>query len=220
LNRSIGTQQRDFAANQVPIPLALCVSCLNRFLAGRCLPVLPLVLSNIKKPKFGSIETLPYLPELLSCRGNCFAADAREGGSWIREASDRYTSFREPLSALLLARVPSNFPFASGPVNDPYYELIVQDGGLISCLVSLASAAGNDILWKPLNHAVLNACGMEGRVEIQRAGLTCLLKLMNTLGEEHMVLLPECLPVLSKVLRCVGLVATSACVQYSAKFSG
>ena len=176
-----------------------------------------------KKTKVGTVESLQYLPALLSCLGHCFAADAREGGSWIREdGEERYHSFMEPLSTLLLSRVLSNFPFASGDVKDPYHELIVQDGGLITCLVALASAAGNDALWKPLNHAVLVACGNEDRVEIQRAGLTCLLKLMQTLGEEYMVLLPECLPVLSELLEADEGTAAIArdCVEISEDLLG
>jgi U3 small nucleolar RNA-associated protein 10 len=35
---------------------------------------------------------------------------------------------------------------------------------------------------------------------VRHAGLVCLLSLMKSLGEEYMVLLPECLPVLSELL--------------------
>ena len=179
-----------------------------------------------KKPKIGTVDSLQYLPALLACLGHSFAADAREGGNWIREdGEDRYALFREPLSALLLSRVPSDFPFvasSSGLVSNPYNELIVNDGGVISCLVSLASAAGNDSLWKPLNHAVLAACSYEERVEVQRAGLMCLHKLMQTLGEEYMVLLPECLPVLSELLEADEGTAAIAreCVELSEEFLG
>ncbi|KAI2507685.1 hypothetical protein MHU86_6778 [Fragilaria crotonensis] len=183
---------------------------------------------KVKKAKVGTVESLTYLPALLACLGHGFAADARDGGNWIREdGEDRYALFREPLSALLLSRVPSDFPFASSSSSsdigkNPYQELIVNDGGVISCLVSLASAAGNDTLWKPLNHAVLTACGYEERVEVQRAGLVCLLKLMQTLGEEYMVLLPECLPVLSELLEADEGTAAIAreCVDLSEEFLG
>ena len=185
-----------------------------------------------KKAKLGTVESLKYLPALLACLGHSFAADAREGGNWIREdGEDRYALFREPLSALLLSRVPSDFPFASSSLssssgsdvgNNAYHQLIVHDGGVISCLVSLASAAGNDTLWKPLNHAVLVACAYEERVEVQRAGLLCLLKLMQTLGEEYMVLLPECLPVLAEVLEADEGTAAIAreCAELSEEFLG
>ena len=75
-----------------------------------------------------------------------------------------------------------------------------QSGSVVECLVALASAAGDEQLWKPLNHAVLQACSDEDRVEVRKAGATCLLSLINSIGEEYMVLIPECLPVLSELL--------------------
>jgi U3 small nucleolar RNA-associated protein 10 len=172
----------------------------------------------------GSIKALQYLPALLSCLSYCFAADAREGGSWVREDGDeRYHAFMEPLSQLLVSKIPSDFPFSECDTKkDPYREVIVHEGGLITCLVALASAAGNETLWKPLNHAVLVACGNEDRTEIARAGLTCLLKLIQTLGEEYMVLLPECLPVLSELLEADEETAAIArdCVDISEDLLG
>lgn len=61
-------------------------------------------------------------------------------------------------------------------------------------------SAGNEQLWKPLNHVVMKACEHETRSEVRKAGLLCLFGLMKSLGEEYMVLLPECLPVLSERL--------------------
>jgi U3 small nucleolar RNA-associated protein 10 len=75
-----------------------------------------------------------------------------------------------------------------------------EPGSVIGCLTALAAAAGNEQLWKPLNHAVLEACGNETRAEVRKGGICCLLSLINALGEEYMVLLPECLPVLSELL--------------------
>jgi U3 small nucleolar RNA-associated protein 10 len=179
--------------------------------------------SNSKKRiKVGSVDSLNFLPALVSCLGHAFSADAREGGKWIREDEDkRYYAFMEPLSKLLQARVPSDFPVGT-PTKNPYHALIVQDGGVVSCLVSLASAAGNETLWKPLNHAVIEACNNEDHIEIQRAGLTCLLKLIQTLGEEYMILLPECLPVLSELLEADEETAAIArgCVELSEELLG
>lgn len=164
-------------------------------------PLLCTQIKKAKKAKIGSVDSLLYLPALISCLNQIFSADAREGGNWMREDDDRrYHNFLEPLTKLLLARVPSDFPFTTEGGENAYQRLIVDEGGLVSCIVSLASAAGNDILWKPLNHAILIACGNEDQVEIRRAGLICLLKLIRTLGEEYMVLIPECLPVLSELL--------------------
>ena len=70
---------------------------------------------------------------------------------------------------------------------------------MVGCLTSLAAAAGNEQLWKPLNFAVLEACGHK-RSEVRKAGISCLLSIIETIGEEYMVLLPECLPVLSELL--------------------
>jgi U3 small nucleolar RNA-associated protein 10 len=85
-----------------------------------------------------------------------------------------------------------------------FYQLIHgvegEPGSVIGCLTAIAAAAGNEQLWKPLNHAVLQACGNESRAEVRKGGVSCLLSLIKALGEEYMVLLPECLPVLSELL--------------------
>lgn len=75
-----------------------------------------------------------------------------------------------------------------------------SEGTVTGCLTALAAAAGHEQLWKPLNHAVLEACGNESRAEVRKGGVACLLSLIKALGEEYMVLLPECLPVLSELL--------------------
>lgn len=68
------------------------------------------------------------------------------------------------------------------------------------CIVALALATGDEQMWKPMNHAVLQACSNEGRPEVRNAGVACLLSLITSIGEEYMVLIPECLPVLSELL--------------------
>lgn len=76
-----------------------------------------------------------------------------------------------------------------------------DDSGCVTeCIVALASAAGDEQKWKPLNHAVLQACSHETRGEVRKAGVRCLLSLIKSIGEEYMVLIPECLPVLSELL--------------------
>ena len=74
-----------------------------------------------------------------------------------------------------------------------------SSGNVVGCLTSLALAAGDEQLWKPLNHAVLGACG-NSRVEVRKGGVVCLLSLLRVLGEEYMVLIPECLPILAELL--------------------
>lgn len=144
-------------------------------------------------------DSCSFLKPLLSCLESALHADAAEGGKWVRhDDSQRYHSLLPPLSKLLELRSISNGPEST-------YEQIVHEtesetGSVIGCLTALASAAGNEQLWKPLNHAVLEACGNESRVEVRKGGVACLLSLIKALGEEYMVLLPECLPVLSELL--------------------
>jgi len=117
--------------------------------------------------------------------------------------SKRYHSLLSPLSKLLELRAPSNMS-SSNTSESAFYSLVHgvegEPGSVIGCLTALASAAGNEQLWKPLNHAVLQACGNESRAEVRKGGVSCLLSLIKALGEEYMVLLPECLPVLSELL--------------------
>lgn len=144
-------------------------------------------------------DSIIYLKPLLSCLESALHADAIEGGKWIRhDDSQRYHSLLSPLSKLLELD-------ATSLENTTYHDLVHgiekdQDGSVIRCLTALASAAGNEQLWKPLNHAVLQACGNESRSEVRKGGVSCLLSLIKALGEEYMVLLPECLPVLSEML--------------------
>lgn len=144
---------------------------------------------------------------LLSCLEFSLRADAQDGGNWIRaHDGQRYRSLLEPLGLLLQSKVPADFPaFDEGASS---YQALVQGGvdavarpgSVIGCVTALASAAGNEQLWKPLNYTVLDACGNRSRSEVRKAGLSCLLSLMKSLGEEYMVLLPECLPVLAELL--------------------
>ena len=84
----------------------------------------------------------------------------------------------------------------------PYQQIVMtsESGNVISCITALACAAGNQQLWKPLNHGVLEACSNQDQSDVQKAGVTCLLLLIKALGEKYMVLLPECLPILTELL--------------------
>lgn len=111
----------------------------------------------------------------------------------------RFDTLLEPLSKLLQARIPTDVDQSVS------YPRIVQgknseDGNVVECLVALASAAGDEQLWKPLNHSALQACSNESRLEVRRSGTACLHALIRSIGEEYMVLIPECLPVLSELL--------------------
>lgn len=151
-----------------------------------------------------SVQEMFILEPLLSCLEHSFTSDAHDGGSWIRaDNNSKYHAIMEPLSRLLQAHVPLDYPVSDKSVS-PYVQLTQgvpgRHGTVIGCLTALATAGGNEQLWKPLNHSVLEACSNEQRPEVRRTGLLCLLSLMKSLGEEYMVLLPECLPALSERL--------------------
>lgn len=114
------------------------------------------------------------------------------------------------LGKLLLSKVPKELPLLSDLTSiekastSAYQQLVqgvgtLEHGNVVGCLTALATASGNEQLWKPLNFAVLEACGNK-RSEVRKAGISCLLSIIETIGEEYMVLLPECLPVLSELL--------------------
>lgn len=153
-----------------------------------------------------NVQSLQSLQPLLLCLETALKADAHEGGSWVRaDDGDRFNSLLHPLGKLLQCRVPAGFPLVQSKLSFTPFQVVVQgvtseEGNVVSCITALASAAGNEQLWKPLNHTVLEACGNESRSEVRKAGVSCLLSLIKTLGEEYMVLLPECLPVLSELL--------------------
>lgn len=177
--------------------------------------------SSIKGQKRQKLETPPSdisysaisLQSLLLCLELSLKADAHEGGNWIRgDEGQRYSQILQPLTQLLSANVPPNFEILPLILLDgskksfTHYERLVQGettedyGNVIDCLTALAAAAGNEQMWKPLNHALLEACGNEKRPEVRKSGVKALLSIIHTLGEEYMVLLPECLPVLSELL--------------------
>ena len=144
-------------------------------------------------------SSLIALKNLLLCLETSLRSDAHEGGAWIRESeSQRYDKLLGPLGKLLYCRLPhgsSTFTF----------ETVVQgkeeqSGSVVECVVALATAAGDEQLWKPLNHSILQACSDENRLEVRKAGISCLLSMIKSIGEEYMVLIPECLPVLSELL--------------------
>eukprot|EP00559_Dactyliosolen_fragilissimus_P007068 CAMPEP_0184859192 /NCGR_PEP_ID=MMETSP0580-20130426/4196_1 /TAXON_ID=1118495 /ORGANISM="Dactyliosolen fragilissimus" /LENGTH=2583 /DNA_ID=CAMNT_0027355677 /DNA_START=18 /DNA_END=7769 /DNA_ORIENTATION=+ len=157
------------------------------------------------------VSNLYALQPLLLCLESTFKADAHDGGNWIRsEDGERFAMIVTPLGKLLEAKIPPELgltTFSERTDNSiSPYKMFVQgintedNGNVVSCLVALAAAAGNEQMWKPLNHSILEACGHSSRSEVRKAGITALLSMIQTLGEEYMVLLPECLPVLSELL--------------------
>jgi hypothetical protein len=173
------------------------------------------------------IDSMRCIQPLLLCLENSLRSDALGGGNWIRsDENQRYHAILEPLGRLLACKLPSDFPVPEG-TESAYKHLVRgsddETGTVIGCLTALAGAAGNEQMWKPLNHAVLEACGNDTRGDVRKSGLICLTNLMRSLGEEYMVLLPECLPVLSELLEdreeeIVGL--ARECVQLAEDLIG
>ena len=157
------------------------------------------------------VDKIKPLQPLLLCLEYALKADAHEGGDWTSgDDNQRYNMILNHLGKLLLAQVPKDISIISDltpkeEASTSAYQQLVQGvgtleyGNVVGCVTSLAAAAGNEQLWKPLNFAVLEACGHK-RSEVRKAGISCLLSIIETVGEEYMVLLPECLPLLSELL--------------------
>lgn len=151
-------------------------------------------------------------------------SDGHDGGRWIREGgSQKFERVLDPLCKLLQLACPPDAPSATT------YERIVrgtenpQSGSVVACIVSLALAAGDEQLWKPLNHRVLEAASNDKRVEVRKAGVQCLASLIRTIGEEYMIFIPECLPILSELLEDNDQSVVSMaqdCVAMSEEFLG
>ena len=176
----------------------------------------------------GNRSTLPRfdtepVENALLCLQVSLRYDAHDGGRWIREDEARlYEKLLRPLSKLLQSACSPDAPSTTT------YERLVQgvdpqSSSVVSCIVSLAVAAGDEQLWKPLNHCVLRAASSETRAEVRKAGVQCLASLIRTIGEEYMIFIPECLPVLSELLEdSDGSIARLAqdCVTLSEEFLG
>ena len=111
---------------------------------------------------------------------------------------------------MLSANVPKDLKLSSNLSSNKIsftrlYQQLVQGvgtseyGNVVGCITSLAAAARNKQLRKPLNFSMPEACGHK-RKEVRKAGISCLLSIIETIEEEYMVLLPECLPVISELL--------------------
>jgi len=156
-----------------------------------------------------NIAPLRPLLETLEC---ALKADAHEGGIWIRADDQRYNLIMTPLASLLHARFPDDDKISTSNAENSFYQKFVcgmensdenndttNAGTVSACLTALAVAVGDEFMWKPLNYAIVQACGAE-TVRVRKAAVSVLLEILKVIGEEYMVLLPECLPVLSELL--------------------
>eukprot|EP00587_Corethron_hystrix_P012946 CAMPEP_0113320630 /NCGR_PEP_ID=MMETSP0010_2-20120614/14380_1 /TAXON_ID=216773 ORGANISM="Corethron hystrix, Strain 308" /NCGR_SAMPLE_ID=MMETSP0010_2 /ASSEMBLY_ACC=CAM_ASM_000155 /LENGTH=157 /DNA_ID=CAMNT_0000178487 /DNA_START=93 /DNA_END=564 /DNA_ORIENTATION=+ /assembly_acc=CAM_ASM_000155 len=141
--------------------------------------------------------------------------DTRAAGT---SSIHRQSAFTQLLRASVPARLGEGVP---GDSLSPHARLVLgrgtgTEGGVVGCLAALAAGGEDKKYWKPLVHAVVEACSEEGRSEVRRAGARALLDVIERLEEEFMVLLPECLPVLSEMLEDDDddvAVAARECVQ-------
>ena len=79
-------------------------------------------------------------------------------------------------------------------------EYLAFAGDLVlPCIVQLVIAVGKDLLWKSLNHDIL-VMMRSNQKSVKIAALRGLQKLFTDVGEEYLILLPECLPFLSEIL--------------------
>merc|ERR1712072_617153 len=89
-------------------------------------------------------------------------------------------------------------------------------------LASLALCVGHDTLWKPLVHKILMT--LRDKTSLVRlAALKTLYKLFVEVGDEFLILLPECLPFLSELLEDSSADVvdnTNNCIRYIEELSG
>ena len=165
-----------------------------------------------------STMSMRILQPLLALLEHSLRADAFQGGQWTRgDSNQKFEQLLDPIGKLLFSQIPSDFPMPEH-ITDPYRYVIegegnvnnemdstvstAASGSVVGCLSALALVGGNEQLWKPLNQVVMEACSNDddNRSEVRRAGLTCLLELIKSLGDEYIILLPENLPLLSELL--------------------
>lgn len=105
--------------------------------------------------------------------------------------------------------------------SDDDYESFCMET-VVPCFTALSVAVGKDTLWKPMNHAIL----MLSRDKKRAVRVVCvkaLHHLFSNVGEEYLIMLPECLPFLSELLEDSNpavSAATSELVRYVEDVSG
>ena len=140
------------------------------------------VLSTFKEGKKRGREEDDVIGLVLDGVDHVLKADGFGGGDWCQaEDGRRYNMLLSELGRLLVKG-------GEG-----------AGGAAGRCLVSLAAAGGGDIMWKPLNFVVLEACGEDDRA-VRKRGVKCLKEIFEVVREEYMGLVAECLPTISELL--------------------
>ena len=185
----------------------------------------------LKKPTTSSVDTIPNniyveITELLYAGSAVLdalrTACTHDTTSTVTE--ERYMQIMPNVTTMLVSTL-------------PYFNIIYKSQGqqqamkayseymnnhVIPCVSALALCVGRDILWKPLVHKVLMST-REKSSAIRLAALQTLHRLFVDLGEELLILLPECLPYLSELMEDDAsdvVDATSATIRYVEELSG
>lgn len=88
---------------------------------------------------------------------------------------------------------------AFGAFPDGVSYLRYIDDHVIPCVVALATSVTKDVLWKPLNHKLLMMTREKNR-HMRIAAIKTIHQLFQEVGEEYLLLLPECLPFISELV--------------------
>lgn len=91
-----------------------------------------------------------------------------------------------------------------------------------ACLSALAQAVGKDLLWKPLNHKVLMLT-RDSKKAVRVAAVKVLHRLFSEVGEDYLILLPECIPFLSELMEDANrdvVAATAEAIRFIEELSG
>lgn len=138
----------------------------------------------------GSVGTLARITfrlrtEIVRSLGACFLHDAV---GFLDET--RFNKLMRPLVLQVSLEAPAD---ASAE------EVADMDAALVDCIFQMAQNVRQDSLWRPLNRSVLLATRSE-QTRPRRLGLAVVARLVESLAEEYLVLLPETLPFLSELM--------------------
>jgi hypothetical protein len=155
------------------------------------------------KLQSSNFDVIYILRPLLTCLEESLKCNSQDGKHWIYTAENRKCELLlAPLGKLLFARVGDGVDNGYHDIIEGYLPSMAQSSSssVIDCINALAQASGSEQLWKSINHVLLRACSDEKRTECRRAGLSCLLLNLRSIGEEYMFLLPEILPILAELM--------------------
>ncbi|KAK4256456.1 hypothetical protein QN277_009316 [Acacia crassicarpa] len=146
-----------------------------------------------------SIKSWRLRKLVLSCLHKCFLYDT--GSSKFLDSSN-FQMLLKPIVSQLVIEPPASL---DDTPNMPSVKEV--DDLLVVCVGHMAVTAGNDLLWKPLNHEVLMQSRSE-KLRTRMLALRIIKYLVENLKEEYLVFLAETIPFLGELLEDV-----EPCVQ-------